>query len=92
MVFYNLPAKAEIRVYTLAGEIVAEMRHEGEGNRGSGRWFNDFSNANRQMAGGEYAWDLLSGAKQNLSTGLYLFTVKDLDTGKLQRGKFALIK
>lgn len=92
MIFYNLPALAEIRVYTLAGEVVAEMQHEGEGNQGDTRWFNDFSASNRQMAGGEHAWDVLSEARQNLSTGLYLFTVKDLASGKIQRGKFALIK
>jgi hypothetical protein len=92
MIFYNLPARAEIRIYTLSGEVVAELRHESATNEGDTRWFGDYSTASRQMAGGEHAWDVLSESKQNLATGLYLYTVKDLNSGTLQRGKFALIK
>lgn len=92
IVFYNLPDKAEIRVYTLAGEIVADLKHDAATYKGDIRWFNDFSSDNRVMSGGEHAWDLLSESRQNLSTGLYLYTVKDLETGKVQRGKLAIIK
>jgi hypothetical protein len=92
IIFYNLPAKAEIRVYTLAGEIVADLKHDSATYKGDIRWFNDFSSDNRVMSGGEHAWDLLSESRQNLSTGLYLYTVKDLETGKVQRGKLAIIK
>ncbi len=92
IIFYNLPAHAQIRVYTLAGEIVAELNHDASTYNGDIRWFNDFSADNRVVSGGEHAWDLLSESRQNLSTGLYLYTVKDLDTGKVQRGKLAVIK
>src|SRR5690606_19261167 len=30
MIFYNLPSKAEIRVYTLSGDIVAQLAHDGQ--------------------------------------------------------------
>ena len=90
--FYNLPPRAEIRVYTLAGEIVATMRHEAATYAGDIRWFDDFSGPNRQLPGGEHAWDLLSENGLNLAGGLYLFTVKDLDAGDVQRGKFVIIK
>jgi|AntRauTorckE6833_2_1112554.scaffolds.fasta_scaffold00185_35 hypothetical protein len=92
IMFYNLPAKAEVRIYTLAGEIVATLDHDAETYTGDTRWFNDFSSDNRMMPGGEHAWDLLSEANQNLTTGLYFFTVYDKTSGDVQRGKFAVIK
>ncbi len=90
--FFNLPPNAELTVYTLAGEVVARKRHHSETYRGDIRWFDNLSDDNRVMSGGEHHWDLLSDANQDLTTGLYLFTVKDLDGGKIQRGRFAIIK
>jgi hypothetical protein len=92
IMFYNLPKRAEIRIYTLAGEIVATLKHDADTYTGDTRWFRDFSSSDRVLPGGEHAWDLLTAANQNLATGLYLFTVKDLDGGKVQRGRFAVIK
>jgi hypothetical protein len=92
MMFYNLPARAEVRIYTLAGEIVAELEHDASTYSGDTRWFNDFSAKNRLLPGGEHAWDLLSEANQNLTTGLYLYTVQDKSSGEVQQGKFAVIK
>lgn len=92
IMFYNLPAKAQIRVYTLSGDIVAELDHDAETYVGDIRWFNDLSAPNRKVSGGEHAWNVLSESRQNLTTGLYLYTVKDLDSGKIQRGKLAIIK
>src|SRR5690606_25258428 len=77
LMFYNLPARAEVRVYTLAGEVVARFDHDSETYTGDTRWFRDFSTSNRLLSGGEHAWDLLSEANQNLTTGLYLYTVYD---------------
>jgi hypothetical protein len=90
--FYNLPPRASIQVYTLAGEIVARMDHDSNDYRGDIRWYDTFSAANRQMPGGEHSWDLLSESGLDLASGLYLFTVENLDTGEVQTGKFALIK
>ena len=92
LMFYNLPAKAQIRVYTLAGEIVATLDHDAATYTGDTRWFNDFSVSNRLLPGGEHAWDILSDANQNLTTGLYLYTVKDAATGHIQTGKLVIIK
>ncbi|MDX1545391.1 MAG: hypothetical protein R3247_00295 [Rhodothermales bacterium] len=90
--FYNLPARAEVRIYTLAGEIVAQFDHDAATYTGDIRWFDDFAAGDRRLPGGEHAWDLLSENGLRLTTGLYLFTVKDLDSGDVQRGKFSLIK
>lgn len=92
LMFYNLPSTAQIRVYTLAGEVVAELDHNAETYSGDTRWFRDFSSDDRILPGGEHAWDLLSEANQNLTTGLYLYTVKDRESGHVQRGRFAIIK
>src|SRR5690554_771631 len=92
IMFFNLPKKAEVRVYTLAGEVVATMKHDADTYTGDTRWFNDFSSDNRIMPGGEHSWDLLSEANQNLATGLYIYTVYDEVTGNIQRGRFAVIK
>lgn len=92
LVFFNLPSQAEVKIYTLAGEIVAQFEHNSETYSGDIRWFQNFSSDNRVMPGGEHAWDLLSESNQNLTTGLYIYTVYDKETGKVQRGKFALIK
>lgn len=92
IMFYNLPHRAEIRIYTLSGAIVANLEHDSDTYRGDTRWFRDFSSDNRVLSGGEHAWDLLTEANQNLTTGLYLYTVKDLESGGVQRGKFAIIK
>lgn len=92
MIFYNLPAKAEIRVYTLAGDIVAELSHDAATYNGDTRWFADLSSDRRLKPGGEHAWDILSSSNQILSSGLYLYSVKDMDTGDVQTGKFVVIK
>jgi hypothetical protein len=92
IMFYNLPERAQIRVYTLSGDIVADFEHDSQTYKGDIRWFNDLSASNRKFSGGEHAWDILSQSRQNLATGLYLFTVKDLKSGKIQRGKLAIIK
>jgi hypothetical protein len=44
------------------------------------------------MAGGEHAWDIISDNDQAVATGLYLFTVKDTQTGAIRKGKFLIIK
>jgi hypothetical protein len=90
--FYNLPPRATIRVYTLAGEVVARMDHDSRDYQGDIRWYDNFSAANRQLPGGEHSWDLLSESGLDLSSGLYLFAVEDLDSGDVQTGKFVLIK
>lgn len=90
--FYNLPPRAEIRIYTLAGEVVAEMEHNAATYTGDIRWYDDFGGETRQLSGGEHSWDILSENGLDIATGLYFFTVKDLDTGDVQEGKFAIIK
>lgn len=93
--FYNLPAYCEIRIYTLAGDIVAEINHDASTYNGSDiQWFQTHggSQTKPQFAGGEHAWDLITKFDQAIATGLYLFSVKDKATGEVKRGKFLIIK
>ena len=38
------------------------------------------------------AFDLLSENRQEIATGLYLFSVEDLSNGETQQGKFLVLK
>lgn len=91
--FYNLPARCDIHIYTSSGDLVATMQHDGSTYQGDdSKWFETYSSNRKSFSGGEHAWDILSDAKTTLTTGVYLFTVKDLKTGNVETGKFAIIK
>ncbi len=91
--FYNLPLNSEIRIYTLAGDLVDSFTHHGDTYNGQGiKWFQRYGSGNTIFPGGEHAWDLVTKSDQAIATGLYLFTVKDLDTGDIYKGKFVVIK
>jgi hypothetical protein len=79
----------------LAGDIVTEMLHDAATYDGSNiEWFRRFGGAATAptFSGGEHAWDLISKFDQAIATGLYLFSVKDSDTGDIKTGKFLVIK
>lgn len=71
--FINLPARCEIKIYTLAGDLVATIDH------------------NDPNAGYE-DWNLTSDIGQAVASGIYLFTIEDGRSGKVQVGKFIIIK
>lgn len=92
--FANLPAQCEIRIYTVAGDLVDVIEHNADTYDGSdSRWFETYSNPeDNAFAGGEHAWDLLSRDNQIIARGLYLFVVIDEATGEKRKGKFVIIK
>lgn len=92
--FTNLPAKCTISIYTSSGDLVANIRHDASTYQGEDiQWFARYGETGKKtFSGGEHAWDLLSNTKGTLSTGVYLFTVKDEATGNIDIGKFAIIK
>jgi hypothetical protein len=71
--FVNLPEKCEIKIYTLAGDLVYKIEHY-----------------DRNI--GYENWNLTSLVGQAISSGIYLFTVEDQNNGKVQPGKFVIIK
>ena len=88
--FRGLPKKAEIRIFSLAGDLVNVIQHDDFYSGG------DISNIDERknpiMSGGEHAWDLVTMHDQATASGLYLFTVEDRDTGIIKEGKFLIIK
>ncbi len=92
--FYNLPSRAQIKIFTLSGELVDSFKHNAHSYQGT-----DINNlksvsarGNIEFSGGEHAWDLITKWDQAVATGLYIFTVENLENGKIQRGKFLIIK
>ena len=91
--FANLPEKCNIKIYTLAGDLVDAIDHDGQTYTGADiNWFNQFASGDKVLSGGIHGWDLVTKSDQALATGMYLFTVEDFATGKMSRGKFVIIK
>jgi hypothetical protein len=88
--FMNLPLYCLIRIYTVSGDLVQILPHNGGpdpvvgGDRNIG-WTSKYSED----------WDLNSRNFQQVSSGLYIFSVEDKTPGggkKISTGKFVIIK
>lgn len=83
IVFMNIPLRSVIRIYTLAGDLVKTIGHNGN------------ARVDERYQYGEYgaAWDLINDNNQAVVSGIYLYSVKDVDDdGYEQIGKFVIIK
>lgn len=81
--FMNIPLRSVIRIYTLAGDLVKTITHNGN------------TRVEARYQYGEYgaAWDLINDNDQAVASGIYLFSVQDVDDdGYEQVGKFVIIK
>ena len=88
--FMNLPEDCEIRIYTLAGDLVDEFQHHGE-------QFYDIINVSKdgkeaEAGSGMHPWDMLSKNDQVITAGVYLYSIRDLNTKEIQVDKFVIIK
>jgi hypothetical protein len=91
--FYNLPNRCEITIYTTSGDVLSTMTHDAKNYKGENiRWFDKYAQGTISMSGGEHAWDLLTNNKTQVSTGIYMFSVKDLQSGNISTGNFAILK
>jgi len=84
--FYNLPRHCLIRIYTVSGDLVDIVPHNVAGDEYQG-WEADFAEA----------WDLNSRNRQQVVSGMYLFTVEEMNagggsTGDIEVGKFVVIR
>jgi hypothetical protein len=94
--FVNLPERANVQIYTLAGDLVDEFEHDGRNNshdiitisRAAGR----DGNFEGIAASGIHPWNLLSRKNQVVASGLYFFSVKCRATGDVKVGRFAIIR
>jgi hypothetical protein len=95
--FTNLPPRARVRIYTLSGDLVKEQdfdgaTYQGEGARGLYDPRRDLDTGPPAMSGASWAWDLVTREGQATATGLYLYSVEDLASGRIERGKFLIVK
>jgi hypothetical protein len=92
--FANLPARCNIRIYTLAGDLVFEQAFDGATYNGSNARgiYNPASDLPGTFSGATFGWDLVTKRGQAAATGLYLWSVEDLTGGKTQVGKVLLVK
>ncbi len=91
--FYNLPSKCEISIWSLAGDLIDKFEHNSLTYNGSDiEWFKTYADGTQKFAGGEHAWDMISRQDQAIASGLYFFTVKDLNSGQIKKGKFLIVK
>lgn len=74
--FANLPARCRISIYSLDGDLIREINHDKDPNDPSAM---------------HAEWDLISRNTQMVASGLYYWTVEDLDSGNVQIGKIAII-
>jgi hypothetical protein len=95
--FANLPRLAELKIFTLSGDLLYETRFDGSSYHGqSARGLydpkQDIDTEPPSLSGGTFAWNLITRQGQAIASGLYLFTVEDLESGRTERGKFLVIK
>jgi hypothetical protein len=97
--FAGLPTHCRLRIYNLAGDLIREINFDGDTYGATDvRGIYDPTdtwNPSREvpvMSGGIAAWDLTTREDQAAASGLYIFSVEDLDSGEVERGKFLIIK
>ena len=77
--FFNLPRRASIRIYTLAGDHVATIEHDDSVGLGD-------------EPPGQASWNLISKNNQDTVSGIYLYHVVSGVDGSQKVGKFAIIR
>jgi hypothetical protein len=88
--FVNIPEKCRIKIFTLAGDLVDTIDHDGVESE-------DIISVSKAALyatspSGMATWDLLSRNNQIIAPGVYLFSVKNLDNDEIKVGKFVIIK
>ncbi|MEA2077173.1 MAG: hypothetical protein U9O95_04060 [Candidatus Marinimicrobia bacterium] len=84
LMFINLTADAVVRIYTLDGDFVAEVKASDPRITGPYETVPDKS-------GGTAIWNLVTRNNQDAAPGVYLFTVSSATAGKTT-GKFVIIR
>jgi hypothetical protein len=95
--FANLPERALIRIYTLAGDLVFETdfdgaTYAGAGTRGIYDPRRELDVDEPTLSGRMYGWNMITRQGQAAATGLYLYSVEDRNGGKRSVGKFLVVK
>jgi len=86
--FANLPRKSIIRIYTVDGDLVDEIEHYDPNYLPQDL---NFDGDEKDMLGAE-DWDLINKNDQSIASGIYMFSVENIETGEYELGKFVIIK
>jgi hypothetical protein len=81
--FINLPEQCLIRIFTVSGDLVSIIPHNQPGDKSS------WASLNSER------WDLNSRNKQQVVSGIYLFSVEDRTPAnghQIETGKFVIIR
>jgi hypothetical protein len=84
LMFINLPADAVVRIYTLDGDFVDEIKATDERITGPYETV-------PEKSGGTAIWNLVTRNNQDAAPGVYLYTVNSATYGKTT-GKFVIIR
>ncbi len=97
--FVGLPRRCKIRIYNLAGDLVHTIDFDASSYGATDvRGIYDPDDPRRPAAdipvlpGSMAAWDMTTRKDQAIASGLYIFSVEDLETGRVERGKFLILK
>jgi hypothetical protein len=91
--FVNLPERATIRIYSLAGDLVKTIDFDGRTyDAADVQGLRTAVERNVAIPGGICAWDLITEEDQGIATGLYIYSIESRETGSIQRGKFMVIR
>ncbi|NOR44222.1 MAG: hypothetical protein GQ534_01445 [Candidatus Delongbacteria bacterium] len=82
IMFMNLPKRCVLKIYTLAGDLVKTIAHNGNAATDT---------PYQQGENGAY-WNFISENNQAAVSGIYLFSVQDVDSNFEFVGKFVIIK
>lgn len=97
--FVNLPSRCTIKIFTLAGDLVDTIDFDGA-TYGATEVRGIFDPTDDlfpetdipTLSGGMAAWDLVTRNDQGVASGLYIFSIKDHDSGDTQLGKFLILR
>jgi hypothetical protein len=76
--FIDLPERATIRIFTVAGDVITTIQHDDAARTATGR------------SAGQEEWNLFSESGRPIASGLYIFSVES--TYGTQVGKFAVVR
>jgi hypothetical protein len=95
--FTNLPPHCMVRIYTLSGDLIYENEfvgtsYQGGGARGVYDPARELDVGPPTMSGTSLAWNLITRQGQAAATGLYMYSVENLNGGTKTLGKFLIVK
>jgi hypothetical protein len=97
--FAGLPERCRLRIFNLAGDLVRTIDFDAGSYAATDvRGIYDPDDTRNpaadipRLSGHMAAWDLTTRRDQAVASGLYIFSVEDLDSGSVERGKFLILK